>query len=219
MTLRADGTADVRACIDDTAAGFGGALALGDVDDDDQPDLVVGNGTAAGRADEIRVYGSAGIPAAPECDGTWGMDPIVVPCPADLDGIDCAGSGFGSTLAVGDVNADGIDDVIAGAPFADVDGETDAGAVYVMPGAGAGPSSAGAVVLTHSSPVANDRVGTLVSAVATGLATGLVRRVEPVASAPGSTVGGVGQATLLVFLCSGLPGDAPDTVGERCVPQ
>ncbi len=61
-TLFSDGTAIVNACLDDPTPGFGGALAIGDVDGDHSPDILVGNGMDAGRTDEypgLRLVGHA----------------------------------------------------------------------------------------------------------------------------------------------------------------
>jgi hypothetical protein len=105
-------------------------------------------------------------------------------------------AGFGASLAVGDVDADGVDDLIVGAPHASVRAGG-AGAVVVLGGSRSfdtlGTEHA---VLTYSSLRAGARLGT---AVATVPGNG---RDEIVAGAPGT-----GNA--VVFFCSGIPGDLP----------
>ncbi|GAA3673765.1 hypothetical protein GCM10022224_042560 [Nonomuraea antimicrobica] len=50
-----------------------------------------------------------------------------------------AGDGFGWSVRLAQVNGDACADLVIGAPYADVDGAEDAGAAYVVYGAGAAP--------------------------------------------------------------------------------
>jgi hypothetical protein len=59
--------------------------------------------------------------------------------------------GFGSALAVGDINGDGSDDLAAGVPGEDIR----AGAVHVFLGGSAGPLSALDLFLTENHPMVN----------------------------------------------------------------
>ncbi len=105
--------------------GFGSRVALGDVNGDDHPDIVV----------------AAPDDSSPGEAATVGVGSVTV-----LDGTDyqllstrygtATGDGFGSSLACGDINDDGLDDLIIGIPGSDGEGEQDAGAGQVLSGAG-----------------------------------------------------------------------------------
>jgi len=71
-----------------------------------------------------------------------------------------AGAEFGATMAfVGDVNGDGVPDLLVGAPKQDVGGNTDQGQVYLLSGA------TGALILTldNPSPQAGAKFGVIVA--------------------------------------------------------
>jgi len=194
----------VHACLDDESTGFGSALAFGDLDSDGTPDLFVGSG-AAGEP-EVRMYRGDMLPAPGSCVDWPGS--TVVACPRGLrDGlVECAGSGFGAALATGDVDGNGTDDLIVGAPNATVGGTSQAGAVFVLGGGGV-PGASVSDVLTLSQGEGGDRLGAAVTAVPSHLDG--TTRFEPATGAPG-------RGVVAVFLCSGLPGDGPD-IGARCV--
>jgi len=99
--------------------------ATGDVNGDGVPDLVVGapGHDVSGVGDEAgAVYVFYG-PVAPSNVSTADADAVLLG-PA-------AGDRAGFALATGDVNGDGVDDLVVGAPFDD-EGGTDAGAAYVV---------------------------------------------------------------------------------------
>ncbi len=107
LSQRADGTFEHRADLhgEATEDRFGFAIAVGDVDGDGHPDLIVGapeRDVGGRRAGSVYVYrGGAGFPGAP-----WRV----------LDG-DRDRQDFGFALsAAGDVNGDGIADLVIGAP-------------------------------------------------------------------------------------------------------
>ncbi|RLB57267.1 MAG: hypothetical protein DRJ42_00785 [Deltaproteobacteria bacterium] len=210
FTVASDGTATVDACIDDPALGFAGSVAYGDVDGDGAPDVIVGN--AGEGADEVRVYASSAAPVGGGCMA-WGAAPTIVTCPDVDPGVVCAGSNFGVDVSVGDLDGDGIGDLVVGAPAAVVAGIERAGAVFFIPGGAGGLDPTAATARTHSQPGIDDGVGGVVEVWPSGL--GVAPRMEP-------SAGSVGRQAVLSFLCTGLPGDRPaDTsvVGDRCVPQ
>jgi hypothetical protein len=59
------------------------------------------------------------------------------------------GDQFGSALAAGDFNHDGFDDLAVGAPFEDVGGASNAGAVSVLYGSGSGLTTSGGRLFTQ----------------------------------------------------------------------
>jgi hypothetical protein len=63
-----------------------------------------------------------------------------------------AEDGFGFALAAGDFNHDTFADLAAGAPFEDVGGTVDAGAVSVLPGSAGGLSAVGGQLFTQDTP-------------------------------------------------------------------
>lgn len=201
-------TLEVRACVNNTDPGFGGALAMGYIDDDRVVDLVIGTTVDAnGRVEAVKVLLGKDLPTTTngtDCPADeWAA--TVFTCPnVDGTGVDCDGSSFGSAVAIGDINADGFGDLLVGAPFAAVDGTGSAGAVFVFPGNADGTSEDGVVVLRSSSPEDGARLGFSVATIRG------VDRDEPVAGAPGND-------SVNIFLCSGLDGDTP-ALGKRCQP-
>ena len=201
-----------RGCVDGSGSGFGQVLAIGDFDLDGAPDVAIASGSGAGRSDLIQILAGSSMPAEGSCEGAW-IPAITLECPsvAAAEGIDCVD--FGAALAAGDVNADGIDDLIVGAPGADVDGVGGAGAVFVFAGdrviADVGRDVA---ALRHSRPETGAGLGRAVAAVPGQTSEGTTR-YEVAAGAPGAS-------RIYVFLCSpGLSADEPSSLpGSRCQP-
>ncbi|UCE06699.1 MAG: FG-GAP repeat protein [bacterium] len=100
-------------------AGESKRLAKGDVNGDGYTDLVVG-GTGYGK---IRVFLGDDL-------GIDGTADVTIDLP---DGLTSA-SYFAHAVAVGDLNGDGYDDIVTGAPFVEVDGSANAGIVYIYLG-------------------------------------------------------------------------------------
>jgi len=110
---------------DGDLAGF--SLAVGELDGDGVLDIVVGApGDDAGGPGAGLVYLRHG--------GDGSLTRLVGAAPGDA---------AGRAVAVGDVDDDGLDDLLVGAPGADVEGEDDAGVVYLLAGPVAGGSLAG----------------------------------------------------------------------------
>ncbi len=113
--------------------GFGAAVAgLGDLDGDGVPDLAVGapgddDGGANQQADLGAVYILLLQP-----DGQVKSFRKLSQTTGDLGAGLSSGDGFGSALAApGDMGADGLTELVVGAPFDDAAGE-DAGAVWIL---------------------------------------------------------------------------------------
>ncbi len=118
--LNVDTERDVT--IDGDAAGdeFGSGVANGDVNNDGIPDLIMG--AAHVGADRGAVYVFFG----PVTDDLDAADADVI-----INGA-MDGDFAGSSLGVGDLNNDGVNDLIVGAQRADPVGRDEAGKVYVL---------------------------------------------------------------------------------------
>ena len=134
-------SADLTAIGSDPGDTFGSALAAGDINGDGIDDLIIGahwadgpgtgSCTPSGQGDrcqsgEVYVfYGGVSLPPTIDLNGAS----------ADLTVLGAATGDFtGYALAAGDINSDGIDDLIIGAHFADTPGGEMAGKTYVIYG-------------------------------------------------------------------------------------
>lgn len=120
--------APVRLEAQSTGLDLGWALAAGDFDDDGDDELVVGvpgaNPGSVADAGEIRLFRWDG--ATLVAAGTFSQ------ATAGVLGGEEAFDGFGSALAVGDFDDDGVDDLAVGVPDEDVGSAASAGAVHVL---------------------------------------------------------------------------------------
>ncbi|MCA9200376.1 MAG: FG-GAP repeat protein, partial [Planctomycetales bacterium] len=121
----------------DMSDGSGASVSSGDVNGDGKTDVIIGAGGAdpmgrSGAGEVYVVFGKAsGWTAGLNLSSLDGSNGFV------LNGID-ADDRSGYSVSSGDVNGDGKDDVIVGAPHADPNSQSDAGETYVVFGKASG---------------------------------------------------------------------------------
>ena len=120
---------------------FGAALAAGDYNGDGRADLAIGapDEDIAGLVDAGVVQVMYGSPTGLAAAGNQQWHQSV----AGIADLAETADQFGSTLAVGDFDADGKDDLAVGVPYEDVGGAVDGGVVHVIRGAAVGLTAIG----------------------------------------------------------------------------
>lgn len=147
---------------------FGGSLASGDFNNDNRDDLAVGVAFedigAVADAGAVNVLYGSNLLLTGVDDQLWSQDS------AGIAGAAEASDAFGAALAAGNFNGDAFDDLAAGAPFEDVAGDENAGAVSVIYGSATRLVSTGNQLLHQDNLVnsddaqPNDRFGWSLSA-------------------------------------------------------
>jgi hypothetical protein len=181
------------------STGFGYFLAAGDVNGDNEDEVIVG-----------KPAGGAKVFVFSDSASSLGVPTAVLEDPERR-----AGSFLGYPVAVGDVNGDGYEDVIAGAPLLDVGQYADAGAVFVFLGGNpldAAPDS----VLQAPEPQTGAWFG---RSVAAGDVNG-DGLDDVVVGAYSSSVDGLESAgKVFVFLSGGPPGETSVRILQDPTPQ
>nr|MEE4269060.1 FlgD immunoglobulin-like domain containing protein [Candidatus Krumholzibacteria bacterium] len=143
--------------LQDDYANFGWALAVGDFDDDGYPDLAT---SAIGQdGDTGLLYFFSGSSDGLTTEGVQKMYPYTV------GGPNVYGDQFGYALAAGQLDGEGGDDLVVGAPMADVHPQTNSGRVYFYFSGANGISASDAYFVDASTvvpglaPVGDARLG------------------------------------------------------------
>jgi hypothetical protein len=190
---------------------FGRSVAIGRVNADAFADLVIAapyenEGVAFDGSGMVTLmWGSAAGVAETGATAVTGAQVY-----AAVDSGNAVPWNIGLSTAVGDVNGDGLGDIIAAAPLAQ-EAEINAGAIIVLAGRAAGLSAAGARLINQDSagvPGVTEDQDLFGSSIAAGDVTG-DGRADLLVGAPGETVGSVSEAGMVVLLkgsASGLTG-------------
>jgi hypothetical protein len=180
----------------------GASLAAGDIDTNATDDLIVGipgADTPSGNG-PVRKTGALGVVLNGGSSDVWLVG-------EELPGKPRAGDRLGSSVAVGDVNRDGIADIVAGMPGRAVGGAKEAGAVVFIPSKVAlgGPDTNARVIVHQDSPgilgssSAGDRFG---ASVAVGN-LGRGKAADIAVGIPGEAVSGRAGAGAVAVLYGG----------------
>ena len=189
-TLDARSESDQRYSGDGTGSVFGSAVApAGDVNGDGVPDMIVGASGHDSRGREGNgaawvVFGVSGVQS--------GVIDVQTAPGFRIDGASPGDAAGRAVAGAGDLDGDGLADVLVGAPRADLPGREDVGAAYVVLGragtAAVDLSAPGAAALEVTGAAAGDRLGVALSASPDANGDG---RGDLVLGAPGADRGAV----------------------------
>jgi len=189
LTGRTLADADMRIVGEAVNDEFGTSLSLGDIDGDGLADIVIGtplNDSLGSNVGRVYVfYGEANVTDRDAADA----DVFLTGQPTN--------DTFGMALTVGDMNGDGLEDVICGAPMASFT-HNGSGRAFVYLGQQGGMRdtvATGADVIFNGEPFADDRCGALVR-VADVNSDGLA---DVMVAAPGNDAGGPGAGRVYLF--------------------
>ena len=193
-------------------AGFGGVLLSRDLDSDGVDELIVGSadGTTPHK-NEVRIFDVAAIAAALNGESSCidisstELPTLATIGPEDGDfDVECADDcGFGASLAVGDIATD--DDgpeLVIGAYHADVEGTSDAGAVYIFRGFERTESD-------DSDTFAHIDLASQVfdSTPESGKAFGAALEIAPIAGRNELLISATGEGKVFIAFCTGVGED------------
>ena len=203
---------------DDT---FGFSLASGDFDGIGGDDLAIGVPGENSARGAVHILYSAAPPTGQQT--TSGLnadfDHVITQDTGSILGTGEPGDLFGYSLAAGDVNGDGRDDLVVGAPKEDISTATDAGVFHVIYGTASGLRTAGNQVFeqgpgaVRSPEIGRAERGDFFGA---SLAVGQfdVRRgMDVAAGAPAEDIGGAADAGAVRVLFSS--GGVLSTTGAK----
>ena len=196
---------------------FGESLAVGDFDEDDNSDLVVGapgeSAAALSRSGVVHVLrGVAADGLTATGSQTFSQDSADVPGTAE------SGDFFGQSLAAGDLNGDGASDLAVGVLAESIGAADEAGVVHVLYGANtSGLSGTGSQLWSQDSPdVASPaEEGDLFGQ---GLAAGDFDGddvIDLAVGAPGENIGGTQAAGSVNVLYGANPGGLTATGSQQ----
>ena len=116
-----------------SGAGLGAKVAsAGDINGDNYEDLIVTEPGGSATQRTYVLFGGAGLPATIDTNDINGVNGFY------LDGLNADDGEFEAISAAGDINNDGIDDLLITEPFADTGGLVNSGQVHVLYGKAGG---------------------------------------------------------------------------------